>query len=373
MKKPIRILVAGCANPHVPLYLRNGARNISSMHTIAVSDFDPGRLEKAKMDIAASGRDDVEFYSDYQEMFRRHQDADAVMIGSDNIEHFQMFKDAVKAGFHIYMMKVISMDEAECREMIAIGKNYPKVIQCELELHFHPGFYYAKKMIESGRLGELKGIYLTNVSQSPCNYFPNWGDPLLSYGKRIPIMPGSHTFRGGAITDHPHPFDMIRYLTGHEFRTVRAVSAENQRSHLLVEDHAAITGTLDNGVPYFINPSYSNMEEKVPTRRLLWPKSLECNLKLIGTKGCFMNDYFIEPTFIVGNGYVSPDRLIVDGSPQFQSEQDHSLIGSFVDCIQGRRHRPETTLEDDFAAIRVMNAAYDSIYSGKEVVLDDLN
>ena len=165
-------------------------------------------------------------------------------------------------------------------------------------------------------------------------------------------------------------FDLIRWITGREFRTVSAVSARNQRAHLAVEDHAAITGELDDGVKYFINPSYSNLEEKVPTRRLLWPKSLECNLKLTGTKGYFSCDFFDRHIYIVGNRYVSPDRLIVDGTPRLPGDPADSLIGSFVAAIAGERKRPETTLEDSYAAIRVMNAAYESIRLEREITLE---
>lgn len=365
----IRIMVAGTANPHVPAYLRGAGRRVDTMEVVAVSDFDAARLEQARGFL--ENRPGVRFYSDYREMFEAHPEADAVMIGSDNIDHFEMFKAAVSRKLHIYMMKVISMDEDECREMIAIGRNYDRVIQCELELHFNPQFAYARKLFRSGALGKLKSVYLTNISQSPCNYFPNWGDPVLSYGRRVPLRPGSETCRGGAITDHPHPFDLIRWITGREFRTVSAVSARNQRAHLAVEDHAAITGELDDGVKYFINPSYSNLEEKVPTRRLLWPKSLECNLKLTGTKGYFSCDFFDRHVYIVGNRYVSPDRLIVDGTPRLPGDPADSLIGSFVAAIAGERKRPETTLEDSYAAIRVMNAAYESIRLEREITLEE--
>jgi predicted dehydrogenase len=363
----IKIMVAGTANPHISPYLCGVGRNVNAMEVIAVSDFDDTRLDQAKKMLLE--RPQICFYSDYQAMFAAHPEADAVMIGSDNIDHFKMFQAAVAKKLHIYMMKVISMNEDECRRMVEIGRSYDRVVQCELELHSHPQFWQARHFVQSEALGTIKSIYLSNISQSPCNYFPNWGDPLLSYGKLIPIRPGSKVFRGGAITDHPHPFDLVRWITGHEFRTVSAISARNQRAHLSVEDHAAITGELDNGVKYFINPSYSNLEENMPARRLLWPKSLECNVKITGTKGYFSADFYDRHIYIVGNRCASPNRLIVDGTPRLSATKDHSLIGSFVDTIAGRRARPETTLEDDFAAIRVMNAAYESIYHNREIEL----
>jgi len=138
---------------------------------------------------------------------------------------------------------------------------------------------------------------------------------------------------------------------------------------LEVEDHAAITGELENGVKYFINPSYSNLEEKVPCRRLLWPKSLECNLKITGTKGYFACDYFDRHVYIVGNNCASPDRLIVDSAARPENRPGNTLLGSFAETIGGNRERPESGLSDSYRAVRVMNAAYDSIYHDKTILL----
>lgn len=365
--KRYKTLIAGTANPHISLYITGAGRDISALEIVGVSEFDPKRMQTARERIGDNPR--VHFYSDYIQMFDENPDAEIVLIGSDNIEHFEMFQEAVRRHLHIYMMKVISMNEDECRQMLEIEKHYDRVIAAELELHFNPQFVYAKQILESGRIGEITSIFLTNISQSPCNYYPNWGDPLLSYGKRIPIHKGSNIFRGGAITDHPHPYDVVRWLTGREFRTVKAMSARNQRLHLEVEDHAAITGTLDNGIPYFINPSYSHMEERCDVRRLYWPKSLECNLKITGTKGYIAADFFDRHCYVLGDRMPSPNRMLVEHVPSVPGNPEDCLIGSFVAAIEGRRERAETGLRESYEAVRVMNAAYQSIYEDCTVEL----
>jgi len=364
--KPVRMIVAGTANPHVMGYLRRADQEISLVFD-AVADFNQQRLSQAKEVLKGHK---TQYYTDWREMLDAHPEADAMMIGSDNKHHFEMFQEAIKRNLHIYSMKVASMDEDECREMQKLAANYDRVIQVEFELHFSPQFRYARKLIERGELGEIQSIYFTNISQSPINYFPDWGNPELSYGKIIPIRPGATIYRGGALTDHPHPYDMIRWITGREFKKVYAVSARNQRSHLQVEDHAAMTGELDNGVKFFINPSYANLEEKVPARRLLWPKSLECNLKITGTKGYYAADYFDKHFYVVGNNHVSPNRLVVDGTGRTKLHAEDSMVGVFVACVRGERDRPESTLDDSIAAVKVMNAAYESIYTDSEVYVN---
>ena len=365
--KPVNIMVAGTGNPHIPGYLKSAWGNRSILNYIAVADHDPKRLEQDREYIGKCPN--VKFYRDWREMFDSHPEAEAVIIGSDNKYHFEIFQEAIKRKLHIHSMKVISMNEDECREMLRLAEGYDKVIQVELELHYSAQFRYARKLVEQGKLGKIESIYLTNVSQSPINYFLNWGEPELSYGKTVPIKPGAENCRGGGLTDHPHPFDLIRWITGHEFKKVFAVSAKNQRAHLKVEDHVAITGELDDGTKVFINPSYSNLEEKVPTRRLLWPKCLECNLKITGTKGYYATDYFDKHLYVVGKNYVSPDRLIVDGTGKTGLRRNDSIMGCFYECIRGLRKKPESSLSDGFAAVRVMNAAYESVYRKKVVEL----
>lgn len=360
MKKQIGILIAGTANPHIPGYCRGVANDPGHpWRIIAVAEDDPARMGNIREILKNK---EVKYYSDWRRMLDAHPEADAVQIGSDNKYHFGMFKEAMARGLHIYSTKVPTMDAEEGAELLKLSADYPKTIQVELELHFNLQFRYARELVRSGRLGRIQSVYLTNISQSPCNYFPNWGDPELSYGRIVPIRPGADYFRGGALTDHPHPFDLIRWITGLEFREVYGMSARNQRGHLKVEDHAAITGKLDGGVPFFINPSYSNLEERVPARRLLWPKSLECNLKITGDKGYYAADYFDKPLYVVGKNYASPDRLIVDMAPRPKLNPDDSLAGSFAACVRGERSAPESSLEDGLNAVKVMNAAYDSIY-----------
>ena len=368
MKEPIGILVAGTANPHIPGYCRGFANDPEyPWKIIAVADHDPARIANIR-EILKDKK--VQYYSDWRKMLDAHPEADAVQIGSDNKDHFEMFREAMDRRYHIYSTKVPTMDPEEGARLLKWSRDYPKIIQVELELHFNPQFRYARELVRSGKLGRIRSVYLTNISQSPCNYFPNWGDPELSYGKVVPIRPGADYFRGGALTDHPHPFDLVRWITGLEFREVYAMSARNQRKHLKVEDHVAVTGKLDGGVPFFINPSYSNLEEQVPARRLLWPKSLECNLKITGEKGYYTADFFDKPLYVVGKDCASPDRLIVDMAPRPKLNPGNTLAGSFADCIRGERSAPESTLADGLNAVKVMNAAYDSIYGDCVVKLN---
>lgn len=362
--KPVKMIVAGCANPHVAGYLRGISDLKGCVEFLALSDSDEARLNRFRGLVGDSAN--LAYYTNIDNMLEAHPDADAIMVGSDNSDHYQMCVKAFERNLHIYSMKVVSMDEEECEKLLQLQKKSERIFQVEFELHFSPQFTYARDLVRSGELGEIKSVYMSNISQCPICYYPNWGVPELSYGKRIPLYPGADIYRGGALTDHPHPFDLLKWVLGREFQTVRAMSARNQRSYLEVEDHMVIAGEMEDQIKYMINPSYSNQEERGETRKLLWPKSLECNLKITGTKGFYSADYFDHPLYVLGHNCDSPDRLIVHANPV---EKRDSLLGSFAKAVRGELRHPESTLEDGIAAVKVMNAAYDSVYYDKTVDL----
>lgn len=375
--KPISIVVTSSANPHVKFYYED-LSNTAFFNLEAICEEDPVRLKYAEDFFAAKGMK-VSFYTDWRLMMEKHRGVDAVIVGSDNFHHHEQVMAAAALGKHVYSMKVLSMDEAQCREMIAACRKAKVLLQVELELHFNAQYRRMRERIRAGALGKLDALYISNISQSPICYYPNWGDPLLSYGKVVPIRPGETVCRGGALTDHPHPFDLARWLTGKEFKRVWAVSGKNMRPQLKVEDHVAITGELEGGTKIFINPSYAHLEEQANTRRLYWPKSLEVLVKAYGKKGLLAADYWHKPAYLIADGWPSPNRLMMDAAPRLSQgflPQKVSAVklvgetrfGSFYLATQGKR-AIESSGEDGLAAVRVMNACYESISTGKSVSL----
>lgn len=363
--KPLSLVIAGAANPHVPGYLNGMSAVRGAVKLLAFSDHHATRRANAGELLRRQGLE-VPLYADFRTMLDAQPEAEAILVGSDNAEHLPIYREAFARGLHIYSMKVVTMCPEEGAELLELQKGSDRIFQVELELRYRPQFQKAREVFAAGHLGKLQAISLSNISQSPISYFPNWGVPELSYGRRVPLTPGANRYRGGALTDHPHPIDMIRWITGLEFAEVTALSARNQRDDLEVEDHLVFTARLTDGTPVMVNPSYSNLEERTSVRRLLWPKSLECNLKLFGDEGCYYADYFQHPVLVLGSGHPSPDRLIVEEAPP--SVPGRPMLQRFADQVRGEANPGENaTLEDGLAAVKVMNAAYESLYHGKTV------
>jgi len=304
-------------------------------------------------------------YDSDEEMLDAHPEIEAAVLASENSEHLRQMKLCAERGIHILSIKIPTFDMEEYDEMIRLCEEHHVVCQIELELHYNPVVARMKELVESGKIGNLLSFKATNTTLSPVWAFPWQGVPEKSYGKRVPLKDGDSRFRGGALCDHPHIFDMIRHVTGSEFDTLYASAAPNIRPDIEEEDMLNIVGRMKNGVIFSLDPSWSNMEERLKVPGPGWevaPKRMEVNLILCGDKGTVMTDCFGPNTYHNG---APNDRYTVNYT---YFDEWVGLIDEFVDNIRLDR-LPKINLRWHRETVRVMNAVYDSIASGKVVQL----
>lgn len=304
-------------------------------------------------------------YDSDEAMLDAHPEIEAAVLASENCEHLRQMKLCAERGIHILSMKIPTFDMDEYDEMIEICEKNHVVCQVELELHYNPVVQRMKEIVESGKIGSLLSFKATNTTLSPVWAFPWQGMPEKSYGKRVPLRDGDPRFRGGALCDHPHIFDMIRQVTGSEFESLYASVAPNIRPDIEEEDMLNIVGRMKNGVIFSLDPSWSNMEERLKVPGPGWevaPKRMEVNLILCGDKGTLMTDCFGPNTYHNG---APNDRYTVNYT---YFDEWVGLIDEFVDNIRLDR-LPKINLRYHRETVRVMNAIYDSIATGNVVTL----
>ncbi len=304
-------------------------------------------------------------YDSDEEMLDAHPEIEAAVLASENSEHLRQMKLCAERGIHILSMKIPTFDMDEYDEMIRLCEEHHVVCQIELELHYNPVVARMKELVASGKIGNLLSFKATNTTLSPVWAFPWQGVPEKSYGKRVPLKDGDPRFRGGALCDHPHIFDMIRHVTGSEFESLYASAAPNIRRDIEEEDMLNIVGRMKNGVIFSLDPSWSNMEERLKVPGPGWevaPKRMEVNLILCGDKGTVMTDCFGPNTYHNG---APNDRYTVNYT---YFDEWIGLIDEFVDNIRLDR-LPKINLRWHRETVRVMNAVYDSIARGSVVLL----
>lgn len=304
-------------------------------------------------------------YDSDETMLDAHPEIEAAVLASENSEHLRQMKLCAERGIHILSMKIPTFDMDEYDEMIRLCEEHRVVCQIELELHYNPVVRRMRELVEAGKIGNLLSFKATNTTLSPVWAFPWQGVPEKSYGKRVPLKEGDPRFRGGALCDHPHIFDMIRHVTGSEFESLYASAAPNIRPDIEEEDMLNVVGRMKNGVVFSLDPSWSNMEERLKVPGPGWevaPKRMEVNLILCGDKGTIMTDCFGPNTYHNG---APNDRYTVNYT---YFDEWVGLIDEFVDNIRLDR-LPKINLRWHRETVRVMNAVYDSIAFGRVVKL----
>jgi predicted dehydrogenase len=237
--------------------------------------------------------------------------------------------------------------------------------QIELELHYNPVVIRMKELVASGELGDIGAFNATNITLSPVWAFPWQGVPELSYGRRVPIKEGYPKFRGGALCDHPHIFDLIREVTNSEFEFIYAKVAPNIRHDIEVEDMLAVVGKMKNGTIFSLDPSWSRMEERLTVPGPGWevfPKRMEVNLVIHGENGSIYTDCFGPNVYHNG----APKSSYTVQYTYF--DEWIGLIDEFVENIEKKR-TPKINIKWHRSTIAAMNAVYESIATGAPVKL----
>lgn len=357
--KPLKIAMMGMTHGHTRKYY-NTLRDNAKLDWVAVAAPDPA----ARKTFALYERN-VPCYASYEEMFERHPDLEAVVIASANDRHCAEMRLCAERGIHILSMKIPTFDPEEYDAMIDMVDRAGIVCQIELEMHYNPVVHRLRKLIADGAVGRLLSVQATNITLSPVWAFPWQGSPEASFGKRVPLAPGDRRFRGGALCDHPHIFDLIRHLTGAEFAHVYARVAPNLRKELEVEDMLLAAGKMTDGTAFLFDPSWSRMEERLKVPAPGWevfPKRMEVNVTITGTKGMLFCDCFGPNVYHNG---APRDRYTVQYT---YFDEWIGLIDEFVDCIrQGKE--PKINLRWHRKTIQAMLGCYESIAAGTPVNL----
>lgn len=357
--KRLKIAMMGMTHGHTRKYydvLKNNPR----LEWVAVATDNA-----AAKDIFLRNVRGIPCYDSEREMLDVHPEIEAVVLASENSEHLRQVRLCAERKIHVLSMKIPTFDADEYAEMERLTAESGITFQIELELHYNPVVMRIKELLKNRSVGRTDAFNATNITLSPVWAFPWQGVPEKSYGKRVPVKAGSDKYRGGALCDHPHVFDLIREVTDSEFDLIFAKVAPNMRHDIEEEDMLAVVGRMKNGVIFSLDPSWSRAENRLKEPGPGWeiyPKRMEVNIVVHGTEGSLFADCFGPNDYHSG----LPDNRYTVQYTYF--DEWVGLIDEFVDNIEKKR-TPKINLAQHRNTIRAMNAVYESISTGKPVYL----
>ncbi|MDC3417529.1 Gfo/Idh/MocA family protein [Aquibacillus salsiterrae] len=296
----------------------NALAKINGVEIVGIADEDVNRGYKVSKQFRTV------FYKDYLELL--DQQLDAVIITSENSNHYKHVVAAAEKGKHILCEKPIATNPEEARKMIDKCNENKVILQTAFPVRFNTPIVNAKKIIENGDLGNIVAIKGTNRGTNPGGWFV---DKAKS--------------GGGAVMDHTvHVVDIIRWYLGSEVKEVYA-EIGNLISDFDIDDCGLLTMEFSNNVFATLDCSWSRNEN--------YPTWGDVTLEIVGTNGTLTVDAFAQKTNVYSDEGAEWDF--------WGDDMDFQLVSDFVRTVK-ENSSPSITGEDGLKALEVVIAAYQS-------------
>jgi predicted dehydrogenase len=135
-------------------FLLERLAQVDNGRCVALCDIYEPNLENARQRAAAGTRT----YRDYRRLLDDPQ-IEAVIVATPLFRHFEMTRDALLAGKHVFCEKSLVFRPQEIKELRELKLAHPKqVLQTGLQRRYSPFYRAARQMIEKGILGKVMHI-----------------------------------------------------------------------------------------------------------------------------------------------------------------------------------------------------------------------
>jgi len=204
---PVKYGVIGCGaiaqRRHIPECIANPDSKL-----VALADPMKERVEELAEKYGAKG------YTDYKEMLK-DPNIDAIVVAGPNSLHAQQSIDALNAGKHVLCEKPMATTREDARAMLDAAKKNKKFLMIGLNQRLMPAHAKAKKILESGALGNVLSFRTAFQHPGP----EGWS---VDAGKSWFFKKGQ-AFMGVTGDLGVHKADLLRWLLGQEFSEVTGV------------------------------------------------------------------------------------------------------------------------------------------------------
>ena len=329
MSAPIRIAAVSFEHGHQYSYLR-AMLDLPGLELVAVSEPDPELRAQAEQILAAeSAGDSVRIHASHAEVFRA-DGIDAVSICSANVTHCDLTLAAAEAGMHVLCEKPLAITLADATAMVRGCAEHGVTLATAYPVRHAPPVWEAKRRLDSGELGAIRTMSLTNVlGARPSGWFI---DPARS--------------GGGAIRDHiVHATDLMRWFSESEVAQIYC-EAETLARDIPVEDTGALIEVFDSGVIGTCDPSWNRPPN--------WRRWGDVSGRIVCDGGVVefdITDYVVRVT--------STDPETPYQEVSFASSMNVGLLRDFADAIATGRP-PCADGRDGWAGVACTEAAYES-------------
>lgn len=244
---------------------------------------------------------------------------DGVVISTPSFTHYDLARQALLSGKHVYVEKPIATSSEQTLELVALSHELERILMVGHLLLYHPAVNRLKQLIHEGYLGQIK-----NISSDRLN---------------------TNKFRPdkSVIWDlAPHDLSMVAYLLGQEPVEILSVIGYQSREDGLVDD-AHIDLRFPNDVAGHIHISWVHPVKQVK----LVVRGTERTAMIDDTLGenklhLFNKENISEP---------------IEAFPEYLDIEPLKLeCQHFINCIR-HGYDPRTNGENGYHVVRVLEMA----------------
>ena len=105
----------------------------------------------------------VESLNEYEEILA-DPDLDGIVLSTPAITHYEMARDALRAGKHVFVEKPLALRVEDGEELVELAGRTNRILMVGHILQYHNAVIKLKEMIGSGELGKIQYIYSNRLN-----------------------------------------------------------------------------------------------------------------------------------------------------------------------------------------------------------------
>jgi myo-inositol 2-dehydrogenase/D-chiro-inositol 1-dehydrogenase len=268
-------------------------------------------------------------------------EVDAVLIATSTDTHVDLITAAARAGKAILCEKPIALDMAKVERCWADISGLNAIVMIGFNRRFDPSFRAVHDRVAAGEIGRLEQIVITSRDPAP---------PPIGY-----INVSGGLFRDMTI----HDFDLARYFAG-EIVEVQAFGAN------LVDPAIAAAGDIDAAM-VTLRAASGALIHINNSRRCAY--GYDQRLEVFGEKGMLLAGNRTATTVQgFSDKHTGAGDVVLPFFIERYAEAYANEVAHFVESVSAGTV-PLTSFEDGAKALRLADAAIESLKSGRAVTL----
>ena len=191
-QKPVKVAMIG-VGAISGIYLKNMTHTFREVELVGLCDLIPERAEKGAAYVREAIQQGAEAPQPkiYQDMYEAFNDpeVEVVLNLTRPYEHFEVTKQALLHGKHVYSEKPLGVDMEEANQLISLAEEKGLQIGGAPDTFMGAGIQTARHLIDSGMIGDVVGASCAMVCHGhetwhpdPEFYYKRGGGPMLDMG-----------------------------------------------------------------------------------------------------------------------------------------------------------------------------------------------